>query len=82
MSQYFPPQNEPPHTKWDFYHISGGATFGAAGNSFTLGGELALASDLLEIDTDDPFRPIGLPPQLQASSDRFTVLLGFSFLAR
>jgi len=70
------------HTKWDFYHFSGGATFNAVGNSFTLGGELALASDVLEIDPDDPFRPIGLPPELQASSYRFTLLLGFSFLER
>lgn len=70
------------HTKWNFYHISGGATFGAVGNTFTLGGELALASDLLELDLGDPFRPIGLPPELQASSYRITVLLGFSFLER
>jgi len=70
------------HTKWDFYHISGGATFGAAGSSFTLGGELAVASDVLKIDPHDPFRPIGLPPELQASSYRLTLLLGFSFLAR
>jgi hypothetical protein len=70
------------HTKWDFYHVSGGATFSAVGHSFALGGELALASDALELDPNDPFRPIGLPPELQSSSYRFTLLLGFSFLER
>ncbi len=69
-------------TKWDFYHISGGATLSAAGRSFTLGGELSLASDEILIDPNDPFAPIGLPPELQASSYRVTILLGFSFLAR
>jgi len=70
------------HTRWNFYHFSGGATMNAAGTSFTLGGNLALASDTLKIDTDDPFSPIGLPPELQASSYKLTILLGFSFLSR
>ncbi len=69
-------------TKWDFYHVSGGATLNAAGTSFTLGGNLALASDQIVIDQGDPFAPIGVPPELQASSYKLTVLLGFSFLAR
>ena len=68
-------------TSWDFYHISGGATIRAGGTSFTLGGELALAGDTLVLDTNDPFTPIGLPPEIDTSAYRLTILLGFSFLS-
>jgi len=68
-------------TKWNFYHFSGGATLGALGRTFTLGGELALASDTIEIDPKDPFAPIGVPASVPASSYKLTILLGFSFLA-
>ena len=76
------PQVDLSQTKWNFYHFSGGATLSAVGTSFTLGGDLALASDDLKLDPNDPFRPIGIAPSVQASSYKLTVLLGFSFLAR
>lgn len=69
-------------TRWNYYHLSGGATLSAVGRRFTLGGNLALASDELVLDPDDPFAPVGFPPELPVSSYKLTVLLGFSFLAR
>ena len=69
------------NTKWDFYHFSGGATVSATGRSFTLGGELALASDTIAVSTGDPFEPLGAPAATQASAYKLTILLGFSFLA-
>jgi len=69
-------------TRWNYYHISGGATLSAVGRRFTLGGNLALGGDELVIDPNDPFAPIGFPPEVPVSSYKLTVLLGFSFLAR
>ena len=66
-------------SKWDFYHVSGGATFGFQGTDLTLGANLALASDTVSSDADDPFRPVGLPDDAEVSAYRLTLILGFNF---
>ena len=66
-------------SKWDFYHISGGATFGFRGTDLTVGANLALASETVELDRDDPFRPVGLPDNTEVSASRLTLVLGFNF---
>ncbi len=66
-------------TKWDFYHVSGGATFRVGEEHFTLGGDLAFAADTLTVSDGDPFRPVGFPDQTGVSAFKVTILLGFSF---
>ena len=66
-------------SKWDFYHVSGGATFDFIGTDLTLGANLALASDTVASDVDDPFRPIGLPDNTEVRAYRLTLILGFNF---
>lgn len=66
-------------TKWDFYHVSGGATFRIGEEHFTLGADLAFANNAIEVPENDPFRPVGFPDQTDVSAFKVTILLGFNF---
>ena len=64
---------------WDLYHFSGGATFDAFGQDFTLGANLALGSKIIDKRDDDASQLIGLPDSADVSVYQITVLLGFNF---
>ena len=64
---------------WDLYHFSGGATFDAFGQDFTLGGNVALGSRVIDKRDDDAARLIGLPDSADISVYQVTILLGFNF---
>jgi hypothetical protein len=67
------------YSKWDLYHVSGGATFDFRGTALTLGADFAFASDTVKTDPDDPFRPVTLPDNAQVRATRLTLILGFNF---
>ena len=50
-----------------------------AGSILTLGADFAFASDSVESDLNDPFRPITLPDNADVWFSRLTVILGFNF---
>ena len=61
------------------YHFSGGATFKAIGQDFTLGANLALGSEVIDKEDLGASQLIGLPDKAEVSIQQITVLLGFNF---
>jgi hypothetical protein len=66
-------------SKWDMYHVSGGTTFQLKGTDLTLGADVGFASDTINSDLGDPFRPITLPDNTNVRFTRIIVILGFNF---
>ena len=66
-------------SKWDLYHVTGGATFDFRGQDITLGADIGFASDTIQSNPDDIFRPITLPDNAEVGFSRITVILGFNF---
>jgi len=64
---------------WDVYHISGGATFRAVGQDFTLGANLAFGGGVIDKEEAGDSTFIGLPDKTDVSVQQITVLLGFNF---
>jgi hypothetical protein len=66
-------------SKWDLYHVSGGATFDFQGQDITVGADIGFASDTIQGDPEDLFRPATLPHEVEVGFSRITLILGFNF---
>jgi len=64
---------------WDLYHVSGGVTFAAFGQDFTLGANLALGSERTGVEEEASLGLITLPESSDISVQQITILLGFNF---
>jgi hypothetical protein len=60
-------------SRWDLYHVSGGATFTVAGSELTVGGDVAFGES--QIGEND----VGLERDLTTIFVRATFVLGFNF---
>ena len=60
-------------SRWDLYHVSGGATLTVAGNELTVGGVMAFGES--QIGEND----VGLDRELTSTFVRVSFVLGFNF---
>ncbi len=60
-------------SRWDLYHVSGGATFAVAGNELTVGGVLAFGESQIGKNN------VGLERELTTTFVRASFVLGFNF---
>jgi hypothetical protein len=66
-------------SSWDFYHLSGGASFTVGKSEVTLGLAYAFASEPIRQFINLPNSQVGATNEAEYVTNRFKLLFGFNF---